>query len=539
MKNSPRTLAVVAIAVGLLAGAGYGLYRLGLQQGQHGSEHATAPSPAASAVATSDPSTWTASQGEEATRRHIRDGIRAGSVDPVTGRKVLYYQDPMSPGTRFEAPGKSPFMNMLLVPVYAGSEAGDTGGVSISPRMQQNLGLRTAVVAQGRLPSQVVASGSISWNERDQVVVQARASAFVERLYVRANLDAVRKGQPLAELYVPDWVAAQEEFLAVRRMQGAELSQLREASRARMRQAGMSLEQIQQVETTGRVQARMTLTAPIAGIVTEVAAREGMAVMPGTTLFRVNGLATVWAQAEVPESQAGQVRPGARVRATTPAVPGEVFEGRVQALLPEVAGGTRTIKARMEIANRGGRLVPGMFVQMHFSDADPRPTLLVPSEAVIQTGRRTVVMVAGDDGRFRVVEVEAGTEAGGQTEVKRGLQAGQKVVVSSQFLIDSEASLRGLEARLNAGPPVAAPSSYHTPAKVDAIEKDALTLTHPEIPALKWPGMTMEFKLAPALKLPPGLAAGDQVEVEFRVPGPGEAEITALTRAAAAAKGKP
>lgn len=540
MKNSPRTLAVVAIAVGLLAGAGYGLYRLGLQQGQHGSEHASAPSPAASAVATSDPSTWTASQGEEATRRHIRDGIRAGSVDPVTGRKVLYYQDPMSPGTRFEAPGKSPFMNMLLVPVYAGSEAGDTGGVSISPRMQQNLGLRTAVVAQGRLPSQVVASGSISWNERDQVVVQARASAFVERLYVRANLDAVRKGQPLAELYVPDWVAAQEEFLAVRRMQGAELSQLREASRARMRQAGMSLEQIQQVETTGRVQARMTLTAPIAGIVTEVAAREGMAVMPGTTLFRVNGLATVWAQAEVPESQAAQVRPGARVRATTPAVPGEVFEGRVQALLPEVAGGTRTIKARMEIANRGGRLVPGMFVQMHFSDADPRPTLLVPSEAVIQTGRRTVVMVAGDDGRFRVVEVEAGTEAAGQTEVKRGLQAGQKVVVSSQFLIDSEASLRGLEARLNAAPPAAAPAaSYRTPAKVDAIEKDALTLTHPEIPALKWPGMTMEFKLAPALKLPPGLAAGDQVEVEFRVPGPGEAEITALTRAAAAAKGKP
>jgi Cu(I)/Ag(I) efflux system membrane fusion protein len=228
------------------------------------------------------------------------------------------------------------------------------------------------------------------------------------------------------------------------------------------------------------------------------------------------------------------------VRATTPAVPGEVFEGRVQALLPEVAGGTRTIKARMEIANRGGRLVPGMFVQMHFSDADPRPTLLVPSEAVIQTGRRTVVMVAGDDGRFRVVEVEAGTEAAGQTEVKRGLQAGQKVVVSSQFLIDSEASLRGLEARLNAAPPAAAPAaSYRTPAKVDAIEKDALTLTHPEIPALKWPGMTMEFKLAPALKLPPGLAAGDQVEVEFRVPGPGEAEITALTRAAPAAKGKP
>ncbi len=534
--NSTQRKLLAAAAAAALALAGYGLYRLGVQQGQHPPAQAGGAAPAA----VSDPSTWTAAQNEEATRRHLREGIRAGSVDPVTGRKVLYYQDPMKPGTRFEAPGKSPFMDMMLAPVYAGSEGADTGSVGVSPRMQQSLGVRTATVAEGRLAQQVVASGSIGWNERDQVVVQARASAFVERLFVRANLDAVRKGQPLAELYVPDWVAAQEEFLAVRRMQGVELGALREAARARMRQAGMSLEQIQQVESTGRVQARITLAAPISGVVTEVAAREGMAVMPGTTLFRINGLGTVWAQAEVPESQAAQVRPGVRVRATTPAVPGEVFEGRVQALLPEVASGTRTIKARMELANKGGRLVPGMFVQMHFSDADPRPSLLVPAEALIRTGRRTVAMLAEDDGRFRAVVVETGAESGGQVEVRSGLRAGQKVVVSSQFLIDSEASLRGLEARLNAATPAAAATvSHRTPAKVEDIEKEAITLSHPEIPALKWPAMTMEFRLAPGLRLPPGLAAGDPVDVEFRVPAPGEAEVTALRRTAPAAKGKP
>jgi Cu(I)/Ag(I) efflux system membrane fusion protein len=552
MTNRQRAAVLAAIAA--LGLGGWGLYRLGVQQGGHAATsapgpHATAAPPAAP---TADPATWSIPQGEEATRRHVRDGLRAGSVDPVTGRRILYYQDPMVPASRFDAPGKSPYMNMMLVPVYAGGEGSDTGTVSISPRMQQNLGVRTAPVSEGRLAAQVTASGSITWNERDQVVVQARAPAFVERLYVRATLDPVARGAPLAELHVPEWVAVQEDFLAVRRMRGAELGPLLEASRARMRQAGMSAEQVARVETSGRVQARITLTAPIGGVVTEIAAREGMAVAAGTTLFRINGLATVWAQAEVPESQAAQLRPGVRVRATTPAAPGEVFEGRVQALLPEVAAGTRTLKARMELANRGGRLVPGMFVQMQFSDAGGQPVLLVPSEAVIHTGRRSVVLLAEPGGRFRPVPVETGAESGGRTEVRSGLQAGQQVVVSSQFLIDSEASLRGLEARLNAAPATpAAPASaaasapataatavHRTPAKLEAVGPDALTLTHPPIPSIRWPAMTMDFKLAPGVKLPPGTAAGDQVDIAFRMPPGGEAEITAITRSTPATQGQ-
>ena len=434
--NNRLVIAVVAATLVAAAG-GFGLYRLGMTHGM-----AMAPS------STAGPAAATAAEGEEATRRHIASGLKAGDMDPLAGRRILYYHDPMVPGNRFDRPAKSPFMDMMLVPVYAGAE-GDEGKVTISPRIQQNLGLRTAEVVQGTLSLQVSAVGSIAFNERDQAIVQARATGYVERLHVRATLDPVRAGQPLAQLYVPDWIAAQEEFLSVRRMQGSELAPLVDAARQRMRQVGMSDAQIRLVETSGTVQPRFTLVAPIGGVVVELLAREGMTVMSGATLFRISGLGTVWANAEVPESRAASLRPGAKVQARSPAVPGEIFEGNVQAILPEVDAATRTLKARVELANRAGRLAPGMFVTMNFTDVRPEKALLVPSDAVIQTGRRAVVMLAEDNGRFRPVEVQAGIESGGQTEIKRGLQAGQKVVVSAQFLIDSEASLRGLEARLN------------------------------------------------------------------------------------------
>jgi Cu(I)/Ag(I) efflux system membrane fusion protein len=439
-------LVIGAITASVLAAAGYGLYQLGLKRGM-GEVH-VAPMKAA-ALAGTVPSGI--AQGEDATRRHQQSGLKAGDVDPDTGRKILYYHDPMVPANKFEQPGKSPYMDMMLVPVYAGGDS-DDATVTVSPRIEQNLGLRTAKVVEAALSPQVSAVGSVAFNERDQVVVQARATGFVERLYVRATLDPVRGGQPLADLYVPDWVAAQEEFLAVQRMQGSDLSALLDGARARMRQAGMTDEQIRLVESTGGTQPRITLAAPIGGVVVELMAREGMTVMAGATLFRINGLGTVWANAEVPESQAGLVRPGAKVLARSPAAPGATFAGHVQAILPEVNPVTRTLKARVELANSGGRLAPGMFVTMQITDLRPEKALMVPTDAVIRTGQRSLVMLAEDNGRFRPVEVEAGLESGSQTEIKRGLKAGQQVVVSSQFLIDSEASLRGLETRLDDAP---------------------------------------------------------------------------------------
>ena len=523
-----KYVVALLIGAGVLGTAGYGLFKLGMQQGS-ATQAAAAPPDAGNQTAAPAAGPQSAAQGEEATRRHITAGLKAGDTDPATGSKILYYQDPMVPGTRFDKPAKSPFMDMMLVPVYAGSDS-DQGKISVSPRIQQNLGVRTALVAEGTLSPEVSAVGSISYNERDQATIQARATGYVERLYVRATLDRVAKGQPLVDLYVPDWVAAQEEFLAIKRMQGNDLTSLVDGARQRMRQVGMSDGQIRQVEVSGKAQARITILAPLNGVVVELMAREGMTVAAGTTLFRINGLSTVWANAEVPESQAALLRPGAKVQARSPAAPGVTFDGKVQAILPEVNAATRTLKARLELANPGARLVPGMFVSMQFMEMRAEKSLLVPTEAVIQTGKRTVVMLAEENGRFRPVDVDAGIETGGQTEIKRGLQAGQRVVVSSQFLIDSEASLKGVESRLNDTPKPATantPPTHQGEARIEAVGKDALTLSHGPIASLKWPPMTMEFKNPAQQPLPPGLKAGDRISFEFVV---GADELPQLTR---------
>lgn len=547
MKTRPLFLGLIAAAV--LAAAAFGAYTFGVQRGRSlgpssASSGGTSSMATPSASATTAPAASPNETGEDATRRHIAAGLKAGDSDPANGKKILYYHDPMVPGNRFDKPAKSPFMDMMMSPVYAGGD-GDQNSVTVSARVQQNLGVRTAVVSEGIVSPQVTTVGSIAFNERDQVIVQARATGYVERLNVRATLDQVKKGQPLAELYVPEWIAAQEEFLSVQRMRGTDLAPLVDGARQRMRQVGMNDGQIELVARGGRTQPRITLLAPIGGVVTELAAREGMTVSAGTTLFRINGLATVWANAEVPESQSALVRPGARVQARTPAAPGETFDGKVQAILPDVNPATRTLKARVELANPTGRLVPGMFVSMQFTDVRADKALLIPTEAVIQTGKRSVVMLAEDNGRFRPVDVEIGLESGGQTEIKRGLRGGQRVVVSSQFLIDSEASLKGVEARLNAAPTAAAPATAapSTPAaaaprhvgegKVESITKDAMTFSHGPIPTMKWGAMTMEFKL-PTGGAPGNLKPGDRASFEFFIDTDDLPQLTRVTPMAGA-----
>lgn len=526
-----KAFVVALAAMTALVAVGGGAWWLGMQQGM--GRNTPALQLAVAIAANDDPSLWSIPQGEEATRRHIRDSLTAGDVDPVTGRRILNYHDPMVPGKNFEAPAKSPFMDMMLVPRYAGGDAADASSVTVSPRIQQNLGLRTAPVVEGSLVSEVTAVGNVAWNERDRVELSSRAMGFLEKLHVRAVLDRVAAGAPLAELYVPDWVAAQEEYLALARLTGSGTGSLRDAARQRMQQVGMTPAQIELVVRSGEVQPRFTLTAPIAGIVSELMVREGATVMPGMTIMRLQGTRTVWAEGAVPESQAGLLLPGARVRTTSPGAPGQTFEGQVQALLPEVDAVTRTIRARVELANPQGRLVPGMLVSMRLERPKAAATLLVPSDAVVRTGRRSVVMVAEDAGRFRPVEVTAGLEVGGQTEISAGLKMGQRVVLSGQFLIDSEASLRGLEARLNQEPqPTATEQRYTTDAVINALSGDTVTLTHPPIPALRWPQMQMNFTLPALAQQPRDLKAGDRLQIEFEMQDGEVPRITSLQRVA-------
>lgn len=473
---------------------------------------------------------------------------KPGDIDPATGRKVLYWHDPMVPGQRFDKPGKSPFMNMMLEPVFADA-GGDTSTVTINPRVQQNIGVRLGEATRARLAAPLTAVGSVAFNERDQAVVQARANGFVEKLHVRAPLDPVRAGQPLVELYVPDWVAAQEEYLAVRQMKGAGMDALADAARQRMRLAGMSDAQVERVVASGTLQPRTTIVAPIGGVVTELTVREGMTVAMGAPLYRINGLGSVWINAELPEAAAARVRPGTPVEVRTAAQPSTVYKGRVGALLPEVNAQTRTIKARIEVANPAGYLVPGLYASVDFLPAGAAEMTVVPSEAVIATGKRTVVFVAEGEGKFRPVDVETGAESDGLTEIRKGIEPGQKVVVSGQFLIDSDASMKGTTTRLGTsdavapapGVPAAPVSSTSAPitgehrgeGRVEAIAKDEIMLSHAPIPSLKWGPMTMGF-LPPAAGWPATVKVGDRIAFTFRAKGAGEFEILSVAPIGAA-----
>jgi len=416
-----RTLAMGGVVIVVLALVAYAAFEVGVDRGR--TNASSSPTPA-----------------------HATHGAA-----PSTEKRVLYWHDPMAPDTKFDKPGRSPFMEMDLVPVYA-DDAPQSGGVAIDPRLQQNLGVRTAKAVVGSLSNAISAVGNVAYNERDVVVVQARSNGFVEKLFVRAALDPVRKGQALAELYVPEWVAAQEEYLAAKRLRtdvdALALGGLADAAAQRMRLAGMSDDQIREVDARGAVQLRFTITSPIDGVVGELSVREGMTVSVGASLFRLNGVATVWVNAEVPERAAGDVRPGNAVEARTVALPGSLFKGRVNAILPEVNATTRTLKARIELANPDGRLVPGMFATIDFAPARRKDAVLVPSEAVIRTGKRTVVIVAQGAGRFAPIDVETGVESNGQTEIANGVRAGDNVVVSGQFLIDSEANLKSTISRM-------------------------------------------------------------------------------------------
>lgn len=355
-------------------------------------------------------------------------------------RRVLYWHDPMVPGPRFDKPGKSPFMDMQLVPVYADEQAG-AGGVRVSPVMQQNLGIRLATVRKAEAASSFDAVGTVQFDERRSVAVQSRAQAFVERLAVRAPMERVRKGQALATLFAPDWLGPLNELAALKRAGAA--PELVSAARERTRALSIPGELARQVEEGGPVSGRFTLAAPVSGVVVELGVREGVAVSPGTTMFRIAGLETVWAVAEVPEGQAVRLARGQKVKATLQADASQAFAGELKEILPEVGARTRTLTARFEVDNRAGRLLPGMLLRM--AVAGPATLrLVVPAEAVIRTGTRAVAIVKRGDAAFEPRDVVLGADLGDELEVMKGLAEGDQVVASGQFLLDSEARLRSV-----------------------------------------------------------------------------------------------
>ena len=365
-----------------------------------------------------------------------------GTPSAQPERKALYWYDPMVPDQHFDKPGKSPFMDMQMVPKYA--DEATAGGIAVAPGVRQNLGIRTVVVKRGQLAVAIRVPGTIGWDLRQERIVSARVDAIVERLHVRAPFESVRAGQPLASIIAPSWNAAIAEERALGGARSAAARGLQSAAHERLRALGLPA-------GSGAGQGgRLTLTSPVTGVVSEIGVREGQSAPMGTLLFRVNGTRTVWLEASIPQAGIAGISPGTSVEASVDALSGETFHGRVETLLPQVDVSSRTQRARIVLDNPDGLLAPGMFAQITLQPTMGIERPLVPTDALIGAGTQARVILLGADDTFHPVRVQTGRSSDGMTEILAGLKGGEKVVASGQFLIDSEANLSGALERLNA-----------------------------------------------------------------------------------------
>lgn len=389
---------------------------------------------AALVVALSGAGGWWLAKSRSAPHRHLLE-------KRVDARGATYYTCPMHPQVRLDAPGQCPICGMTLVKRTDGAEAPAdpaTPLVQVAPGAMQALGIRTAAVERGEVTPRVEAVGSVALDERRIVTVESRAAGWIEKLEVRAEGDVVRKGQVLARLYAPELFAAQQELKLAKAGGDATLTR---AAEQRLRLLGGSIGD-----------ERSAVTAPASGFVVELMAREGAQLSPGMPLMKIADLSQVWVLAEVPEAAAGSVRPDAKAVARFASLPGRTFEGRVDYVYPQLEPVTRSLKIRLVFDNADAVLSPGMFANVSFAGEARPGVVTVPTEAVIRTGRRAVVMVSEGSGRYRPVRVETGAERGDRIEIVSGLEPGQQVVVSGQFLIDSEASLLGAYSRMDGAP---------------------------------------------------------------------------------------
>lgn len=361
-------------------------------------------------------------------------------------RKVLFWYDPMKPDTKFDKPGKSPFMDMDLVPKYADEENGQhSQGVRIDPVMVQNLGLKTAKVTQGSLQFSQQIPANIAFNDYQFVIVQSRSTGFVEKVYPLTVGDNIRKGTPLIDLTIPEWVEAQSEYLLLSATAGS--SEQVKGILERLRLAGMPEEDIQRLRRTRTIQTRFTIKAPIDGVITGFDLRSGMNITRDNVVAKIQGMDPVWVTAAVPESIAGLLKDTSQFSLSVPAYPGRTFAIEKWLILPGVDSATRTLQVRLQVANPDERLKPGMNASVWFNTQSPA-MLLIPSQAVIDTGKEQRIITVDEQGRFVPKAIQVLQHGGTQTGVSGELKEGESVVVNGLFLIDSEANISGALERM-------------------------------------------------------------------------------------------
>jgi RND family efflux transporter MFP subunit len=457
---------------------------------------------------------------------------QASAAAPGSGseqRKVLYYRNPMGLPDTSPVPKKDP-MGMDYVPVYAGEEPErlPPGTVKISTDKVQMLGVRTEGVQERILSRAIRAVGTVQPNERGLHTIAPKFEGYIEKLHVNTTGQAVARGQILMEVYSPELVSAQEEYLialrGARDLKDAEagaqatMQRLAEAALRRLRNWDISERELDELRANGKPQRLIAYRSPASGVVLDKPSVQGMRFMPGDALYQIADLTAVWLIAEVAEQDVGLVRNGQQAKARFTSYPGREFEGRVVFLYPTLDASTRRGSVRIEMANRQLLLKPSMYGEVELASPSGGKVLAVPSSAVLDSGTRQVVLVQRGEGLFESRAVKLGASADGYVEVKDGLRAGEQVVVRANFLIDAESNLKAaLDSFGSSG------ARHNGSGKVVSVNASAGTveIDHAPMPSLQWPAMRMEFQARDRAALA-RLKPGDAVQFELSQPKPGE-----------------
>lgn len=439
-------------------------------------------------------------------------GVEQAGSSASEEKKPLYWVAPMDPNYRRDAPGKSP-MGMDLIPFY-GDEGGaqmGAGTVSIAPEVVNNLGVRTGIAERGQLSTHIRTVGYLGYNEEQVVHVHPRVDGWIEKSFIKTNGDKVEQGEPLFDLYSPTLVNAQEEFVFAL---GRKDARMIKAGEERLQALQVPQSFIERLKKTRQVSQTVRFFAPRAGVVDNLSIQDGFYVTPAKTLMSIADLSELWLEAEVFERQASWVKVGQTVDAELDFLPGETFHSRVDFIYPTLDANTRTLKVRVRLDNPDGRLKPKMFAHIDINAARDSEALLVPKEAVIRGAKQNRVVLALGDGRFKSIAVDVGAFSDSQAEILSGLQVGDRVVTSAQFLLDSESSktsdfkrmatqdvMSGMD--MNSADQQTPPENVWVTASVNSIDisNGKLNVNHDAIPDWNWPEMTMDFFAAEWLDL--------------------------------------
>ena len=356
-------------------------------------------------------------------------------------KSVLYWVAPMDPNYRRNEPGKSP-MGMDLKPVYeSDDESGKNGSsiVKISPEVVHNLGVRTITVVRRPLSKEINTVGYLSYNEKKINHIHTRTEGWIENLTVRAEGERVKKGQPLFEIYSPLLVVAQEEYLYA--LKNNEKRMI-ERTHERLISLGVSKKQIARLDKEQKVSKNIVFYSPQSGVLTKLGVRDSMFVKPELEVLSISNLDDIWLLAEVFERQANWVKVGQIAEAELTSMPGDVWKGTVEYIYPDLDPVTRTLRVRLRFDNPEEKLMPNMYAHVSIFGEEKKDVLSIPREALIRDVENERLIRALGDGRFQAQEVVAGIESGDWIEITSGLNEGDEIVVSSQFLIDSESNLK-------------------------------------------------------------------------------------------------